>query len=121
MDGQEIHPQSEPSYRLVEGNLLISDPHAVDHGGVYQCIASNALGTVVSREARVQFACESIPILWLLWLLCAGGSLFMKMVFGKKTLGIFLVFFSVALGKNIVTKYEQIKCERKLVSVPADD
>lgn len=63
MDGQEIHAESEPNYRLVEGNLLISDPHAIDHGGVYQCIASNALGTVVSREARVQFACESFPIL----------------------------------------------------------
>ncbi|XP_075869502.1 contactin-3 [Nelusetta ayraudi] len=56
VDGQEIHAESEPNYRLVEGNLLISDPHAIDHGGVYQCIASNALGTVVSREARVQFA-----------------------------------------------------------------
>lgn len=60
VNGQEIYTESDPSYRLSEGNLLISEPHAVDHGGVYQCIASNALGTVVSREARVQFACKPV-------------------------------------------------------------
>lgn len=60
MGGREIYAESDPNYRLLEGNLLISDPHAVDHGGVYQCIASNTLGTVVSREARVQFACKPV-------------------------------------------------------------
>lgn len=60
VDSQEIYAQSDPNYRLLEGNLLISDPHAVDHSGVYQCIASNSLGTVVSREARVQFACKPV-------------------------------------------------------------
>uniref|UniRef100_A0A8C8H522 Contactin-3 n=1 Tax=Oncorhynchus tshawytscha TaxID=74940 RepID=A0A8C8H522_ONCTS len=44
------------NYNLVEGNLLINHPHATHHGGVYQCIATNVFGTIVSREAKVQFA-----------------------------------------------------------------
>ncbi|XP_075952363.1 contactin-4 [Anarhichas minor] len=56
MDGSEINTQSDPNYSLVEGNLLINNPHVIDHGGVYQCIATNTFGTVVSREAKVQFA-----------------------------------------------------------------
>ncbi|TNN78622.1 Contactin-4 [Liparis tanakae] len=56
MDGGEINTQSDPNYSLVEGNLLINNPHVIDHGGVYQCIATNTFGTVVSREAKVQFA-----------------------------------------------------------------
>uniref|UniRef100_A0A8C8H381 Contactin-3 n=1 Tax=Oncorhynchus tshawytscha TaxID=74940 RepID=A0A8C8H381_ONCTS len=43
------------NYNLVEGNLLINHPHATHHGGVYQCIATNVFGTIVSREAKVQF------------------------------------------------------------------
>ncbi|XP_037346353.2 contactin-4 [Pungitius pungitius] len=56
MDGGEINTQSDPNYSLVEGNLLINNPHVINHGGVYQCIATNTFGTVVSREAKVQFA-----------------------------------------------------------------
>uniref|UniRef100_A0A671NWI6 Contactin-4-like n=1 Tax=Sinocyclocheilus anshuiensis TaxID=1608454 RepID=A0A671NWI6_9TELE len=44
------------NYSLVEGNLLINDPQATKHGGVYQCIATNAFGTILSREAKVEFA-----------------------------------------------------------------
>lgn len=58
VDGRELNTESEPNYSLVEGNLLINNPHVINHGGVYQCIATNTFGTVVSREARVQFACE---------------------------------------------------------------
>ncbi|XP_010770651.1 contactin-3-like [Notothenia coriiceps] len=56
MDGREINTESDPNFSLVEGNLLISDPRVMDHAGVYQCIATNTFGTVVSREAKVQFA-----------------------------------------------------------------
>uniref|UniRef100_A0A672NVV1 Contactin-4-like n=1 Tax=Sinocyclocheilus grahami TaxID=75366 RepID=A0A672NVV1_SINGR len=45
-------------YSLVEGNLLINNPQATKHGGVYQCIATNAFGTILSREAKVEFACN---------------------------------------------------------------
>uniref|UniRef100_A0A4W6FQ44 Contactin 4 n=1 Tax=Lates calcarifer TaxID=8187 RepID=A0A4W6FQ44_LATCA len=56
VDGREINTESDPNYSLVEGNLLINNPHVINHGGVYQCIATNTFGTVVSREAKVQFA-----------------------------------------------------------------
>ncbi|XP_033977662.1 contactin-4 isoform X2 [Trematomus bernacchii] len=56
MDGREINTELDPNFSLVEGNLLISDPRVMDHAGVYQCIATNTFGTVISREAKVQFA-----------------------------------------------------------------
>ncbi|XP_067362041.1 contactin-4 isoform X1 [Channa argus] len=56
VDGRKINTESDPNYNLVEGNLLINNPHVINHGGVYQCISANALGTIVSREAKVQFA-----------------------------------------------------------------
>ncbi|CAG5984343.1 unnamed protein product [Menidia menidia] len=56
MDGRDINTDSDLNYSLVEGNLLINNPHFINHGGVYQCIATNPFGTVVSREADVQFA-----------------------------------------------------------------
>eukprot|EP00063_Salmo_salar_P013793 XP_013988628.1 PREDICTED: contactin-4-like [Salmo salar] len=54
VDGREI--DMDLNYNLVEGNLLINNPHATHHGGVYQCIATNTFGTIVSKEAKVQFA-----------------------------------------------------------------
>ncbi|KAM6927796.1 contactin-4 [Xenentodon cancila] len=56
VDGRDINTDSDLNYSLVEGNLLISNPHFINHGGGYQCIATNTYGTVVSREAKVQFA-----------------------------------------------------------------
>uniref|UniRef100_A0A3B3TYY5 Contactin-4-like n=1 Tax=Poecilia latipinna TaxID=48699 RepID=A0A3B3TYY5_9TELE len=56
VDGRAIDSSSDQSYSLVEGNLLINNPHFINHGGVYQCIATNVFGTIVSREAKVQFA-----------------------------------------------------------------
>uniref|UniRef100_A0A4W5NSN1 Contactin 4 n=1 Tax=Hucho hucho TaxID=62062 RepID=A0A4W5NSN1_9TELE len=54
VDGRYI--DMDLNYNLVEGNLLINNPHATHHGGVYQCIATNVFGTIISREAKVQFA-----------------------------------------------------------------
>ncbi|XP_051804546.1 contactin-4 isoform X4 [Acanthochromis polyacanthus] len=56
VDGKDINTDSDLNYSLVEGNLLINNPHVINHGGVYQCIATNTFGIVVSREAKVQFA-----------------------------------------------------------------
>ncbi|KAL4655900.1 contactin-3-like [Arapaima gigas] len=55
-NGVNIDVDKDIDYSLMEGNLLINRPDATRHGGTYQCIATNALGTVLSREARVQFA-----------------------------------------------------------------
>lgn len=59
VDSREINTKSDPNYSLIEGNLLINNPHVINHGGVYQCIATNTFGTIVSREAKVKFACKS--------------------------------------------------------------
>ncbi|KAF6728555.1 Contactin-4, partial [Oryzias melastigma] len=56
VNGEDIDTHSDSNYRLLEGNLLISNPDFISHGGVYQCIATNVFGTIVSRDARVQFA-----------------------------------------------------------------
>uniref|UniRef100_H2TT09 Contactin-4-like n=1 Tax=Takifugu rubripes TaxID=31033 RepID=H2TT09_TAKRU len=56
VNGRAITAESGPNYSLVEGNLLITNPHVVNHRGVYQCIATNTFGTIVSREAKVEFA-----------------------------------------------------------------
>uniref|UniRef100_A0A672NDB8 Contactin-4-like n=1 Tax=Sinocyclocheilus grahami TaxID=75366 RepID=A0A672NDB8_SINGR len=55
-NGKDLDIGMDFNYSLVEGNLLINDPQATKHGGVYQCIATNAFGTILSREAKVEFA-----------------------------------------------------------------
>ncbi|XP_037110368.1 contactin-1a [Syngnathus acus] len=56
LDGVEIDLGAEHQhYRLSEGNLVISEPVKNQHEGRYTCLASNTFGTVVSREASVQF------------------------------------------------------------------
>ncbi|RXN03724.1 contactin-4-like protein [Labeo rohita] len=55
-NGKDLDIDMDFNYSLVEGNLLINNPQATKHGGVYQCIATNAFGTILSREAKVEFA-----------------------------------------------------------------
>lgn len=45
-------------YSVVEGSLLINNPNKTQDAGTYQCIATNSFGTIVSREAKLQFACK---------------------------------------------------------------
>lgn len=40
------------------GNLVISSPVKEQHVGNYSCLAANTFGTVISREASVQFGCR---------------------------------------------------------------
>nr|XP_046250575.1 contactin-1a-like [Scatophagus argus]XP_046250576.1 contactin-1a-like [Scatophagus argus]XP_046250577.1 contactin-1a-like [Scatophagus argus] len=55
-DGMEIDLNAEDShYSLVGGNLVISNPVKSQHVGTYSCMATNTYGTVISREASVQF------------------------------------------------------------------
>lgn len=62
INGRDIDLGMDYHYSLVEGNLLINNPDKNRHGGTYQCFASNSFGTIVSREANVQFACKSFPV-----------------------------------------------------------
>ncbi|KAG8516839.1 Contactin-3 [Galemys pyrenaicus] len=56
LNGTDVDVSGQPGYQLRGGDLVLLSPDRHRHAGSYQCFASNALGTVASREARVQFA-----------------------------------------------------------------
>ncbi|XP_036905816.1 contactin-3-like [Sturnira hondurensis] len=56
LNGSDIDLREDSRYRLSGGSLVLVGPHRGRDAGSYQCFATNSLGTVVSREARLQFA-----------------------------------------------------------------
>ncbi|XP_028305748.1 contactin-1a isoform X2 [Gouania willdenowi] len=54
MEGADVNLSSS-HYSLSGGNLIISNPVKSQHVGRYSCLASNSFGSVLSREASVQF------------------------------------------------------------------
>ncbi|XP_070604993.1 contactin-2 [Erythrolamprus reginae] len=56
MNGTEIKIEHDSRYRLNGGNLVIRNPVEAKDAGSYQCIASNPIGKVISREAYVHFS-----------------------------------------------------------------
>lgn len=55
----EIDFSAESShFSLTGGNLVISNPVKEQHVGNYCCLAANTFGTIISREASVQFGCR---------------------------------------------------------------
>lgn len=44
-------------YSMIGGNLVINNPEKVKDRGKYQCEASNKYGTIISKEAELQFGC----------------------------------------------------------------
>ncbi|XP_038617776.1 contactin-5 isoform X2 [Tachyglossus aculeatus] len=55
-NGTEIDLESDYRYSLIEGNFIISSPSEAKDSGYYQCLASNTFGSILSREAILQFA-----------------------------------------------------------------
>ncbi|KAM9856364.1 contactin-4 [Aulostomus maculatus] len=51
-----IQPRPGSRFSLMGGNLHISHLNKAEDVGVYQCLASNSFGTVVSREASLHIA-----------------------------------------------------------------
>nr|XP_023403778.1 contactin-3 isoform X4 [Loxodonta africana] len=56
LNGSDIDLSLEYRYKLIGGNLVVINPNRNWDIGSYQCFATNSLGTVVSREAKLQFA-----------------------------------------------------------------
>ncbi|XP_072281001.1 contactin-2 [Pyxicephalus adspersus] len=55
LNGTDLNLAENSSYRLIGGNLAISNPTQSKHAGTYQCVASNSFGTVLSNEASLRF------------------------------------------------------------------
>ncbi|XP_070432837.1 contactin-6 isoform X2 [Equus przewalskii] len=55
-NGRDIDFTMSYHYRLDGGSLAISSPHTDQDIGTYQCLATNPLGTILSRKAKLQFA-----------------------------------------------------------------
>lgn len=58
LNGTNIDIGMDYRYSAVEGNLLINNPNKTQDSGTYQCVATNPFGRIVSREAKLQFACK---------------------------------------------------------------
>ncbi|XP_029418670.1 contactin-3 isoform X2 [Nannospalax galili] len=56
LNGSDIDTSVDHRYRLNGGNLIVINPNRNWDTGSYQCFATNSLGTIVSREAKLQFA-----------------------------------------------------------------
>ncbi|XP_032181457.1 contactin-4 isoform X3 [Mustela erminea] len=56
LNGTDVDIGVDFRYSVVEGSLLINNPNKTQDTGTYQCIATNSFGTIVSREAKLQFA-----------------------------------------------------------------
>ncbi|XP_062056191.1 contactin-3 isoform X2 [Lepus europaeus] len=56
LNGSDIDMSMEHRYKLNGGNLVVINPNRNWDTGNYQCFATNSLGTIVSREAKLQFA-----------------------------------------------------------------
>uniref|UniRef100_A0A671F438 Axonal glycoprotein TAG-1 n=1 Tax=Rhinolophus ferrumequinum TaxID=59479 RepID=A0A671F438_RHIFE len=55
MNGTEMKLEPGSRHQLVGGNLVIINPTKGQDAGVYQCLASNPVGTIISREAVLRF------------------------------------------------------------------
>lgn len=53
-----VQPRPGSRFSLNGGNLHISRLNKDEDVGIYQCLASNSFGTIVSREASLHIACK---------------------------------------------------------------
>lgn len=58
INGTEVDGAADYRYSFVDGNLIITNASERTDYGKYQCKAENVLGSVLGREALLQFACE---------------------------------------------------------------
>ncbi|XP_028905534.1 contactin-3 isoform X1 [Ornithorhynchus anatinus] len=56
LNGSDIDLSMNYRYKLNGGNLVVLNPNINWDTGIYQCFAINSFGTIVSKEAKLQFA-----------------------------------------------------------------
>uniref|UniRef100_A0A8B9I0P6 Contactin-5 n=1 Tax=Astyanax mexicanus TaxID=7994 RepID=A0A8B9I0P6_ASTMX len=56
INGTDVDVEVDFRYSLIDGNLIINNASEAIDFGKYQCRAENSVGTVLSREALLQFA-----------------------------------------------------------------
>uniref|UniRef100_A0ACB8FGH6 Contactin-5 n=1 Tax=Sphaerodactylus townsendi TaxID=933632 RepID=A0ACB8FGH6_9SAUR len=55
-NGTEIDTEDDYRYSLIEGSIIINNPSETKDAGQYQCLTTNVFGSILSREATLQFA-----------------------------------------------------------------
>ncbi|XP_067913839.1 contactin-2 [Heterodontus francisci] len=55
VNGTDVNIEGDSRYSLVGGNLVINNPTRSKDPGSYQCLATNSIGTVISKEAFLRF------------------------------------------------------------------
>ncbi|KAM6447254.1 contactin-5 isoform 2-T3 [Liasis olivaceus] len=55
-NGTEIDIETDYRYSVIEGSLIINNPSEIKDAGQYQCFSTNVFGSILSREATLQFA-----------------------------------------------------------------
>lgn len=72
LNGTLINLGLDRRRRLSGGNLIISSLDRYQDAGMYQCMAFNTVGAILSRRASLQFACKSVFCFGLVFLLGNG-------------------------------------------------
>ncbi|CAG12802.1 unnamed protein product, partial [Tetraodon nigroviridis] len=60
----EIDAEADYRYSIYDGNLIINNASVTSQYGMYQCKAENSFGTILSREALLQFAWNGPTLSW---------------------------------------------------------
>lgn len=63
INGTEVDIEADYRYSVIDGNLIIANASETADYGRYQCKVENSYGTVLSRDALLQFACEYLSLI----------------------------------------------------------
>uniref|UniRef100_A0A8D2KXA8 Contactin-5 n=1 Tax=Varanus komodoensis TaxID=61221 RepID=A0A8D2KXA8_VARKO len=55
-NGTEVNIESDYRLSIIEGTIIINNPSETKDAGQYQCLTTNMFGSILSREATLQFA-----------------------------------------------------------------
>lgn len=58
INGTKVDAKTDFRYSFIDGDLIITNASETTDYGKYQCKTENSFGTLLSRDALLQFACE---------------------------------------------------------------